>query len=88
MTDSPRRCREPVADVRALAGCQASGPRVFQPRTSRFKGLFRNVPPPLTLALAMTEGHEKAKRAAIMREHGCSELEAVYIIAEQIPMAR
>ncbi len=32
----------------------------------------------------MTEKHEKAERAAIMRERNCSELEAVYAVAERI----
>ncbi len=32
----------------------------------------------------MTEKHEKAERAAIMREMNCSELEAVYVVAERI----
>ncbi|MBT8144085.1 MAG: conjugative transfer ATPase, partial [Gammaproteobacteria bacterium] len=48
------------------------------------EALFRSVPPPLSLALAMTEKHEKAERAAIMRELQCSELEAVYVMAERI----
>jgi conjugative transfer ATPase len=52
--------------------------------SDNLEALFRNVPPPLSLALAMTEKHEKAERAAIMRERGCSELEAVYAIAERI----
>ena len=50
--------------------------------------LFRNVPPPLSLALAMTEKHEKAERAIIMREQNCTELEAVYIMAERIARNR
>lgn len=44
--------------------------------------LFRNVPPPLALALAMTEKHEKQQRAAIMQERYCSELEAVFVMAD------
>ncbi len=52
------------------------------------EALFRNVPPPLSLALAMTEKHEKAERAAIMRERGCSELEAVQVVAERIAGCR
>ena len=52
--------------------------------SDNLEALFRTVPPPLSLALAMTEKHEKAQRAAIMRERGCSELEAVYVIAEGI----
>ena len=45
--------------------------------------LFRNVPPPLALALAMTEKHEKQQRAEIMKSQHCSELEAVFVIADQ-----
>ena len=52
--------------------------------SDNLEALFRNVPPPLSLALAMTEKHEKAERAAIMRERKCSELEAVHIVAERI----
>jgi conjugative transfer ATPase len=52
------------------------------------EALFRNVPPPLSLALAMTEKHEKAERAAIMRERGCSELEAVQVVAGRIARER
>ena len=48
------------------------------------EALFRNVPPPLSLALAMTEKHEKAERADIMRERHCSELEAAHIVAARI----
>ncbi len=54
----------------------------------KVEALFRNVPPALSLALAMTEKHEKAERAAIMREKGCSELEAVYEIARRIEQSR
>ena len=56
--------------------------------SDNLEALFRNVPPPLSLALAMTEKHEKAERAAIMRERNCSELEAVYVIAERIAANR
>ena len=52
------------------------------------EALFRNVPPPLSLALAMTEKHEKAERAIIMREQNCNELEAVYVMAERIARNR
>lgn len=44
--------------------------------------LFRNVPPPLALALAMTEKHEKQQRAEIMKSEHCSELEAVFAVAD------
>lgn len=46
--------------------------------------LFRNVPPPLALALAMTEKHEKQQRAQIMKEQHCSELEAAFAVAAQL----
>ena len=42
----------------------------------------------LSLALAMTEKHEKAERAEIMRERGCTELEAVHIVAGRIAVQR
>lgn len=54
----------------------------------KVEALFRNVPPALSLALAMTEKHEKAERAAIMREKNCSELDAVYEIANRIEKTR
>ncbi len=56
--------------------------------SDKLEALFRNVPPPLTLALAMTEKHEKAERARIMREQGCTELEAAYVVAERIAKGR
>jgi conjugative transfer ATPase len=52
--------------------------------SDNLEALFRNVPPPLSLALAMTEKHEKAERTAIMKEQNCSELEAVHIVASRI----
>ena len=56
--------------------------------SDNLEALFRNVPPPLSLALAMTEKHEKAERAAIMHAQNCSELEAVHMIAERIAQQR
>jgi hypothetical protein len=52
------------------------------------EALFRNVPPALDLALAMTEKEEKAERARLMRERGCSELEAAQVMAERIEAGR
>ena len=52
------------------------------------EALFRSVPPPLSLALAMTEKHEKAERAEIMRERECSELEAVHVVAGRLMAQR
>jgi len=56
--------------------------------SDNLEALFRNVPPPLSLALAITEKHEKAERAEIMRKHDCTELEAVYRVAKQIAERR
>ncbi|MEW8232456.1 MAG: conjugative transfer ATPase [Candidatus Thiodiazotropha endolucinida] len=56
--------------------------------SDNMEALFRNVPPPLSLALAMTEKHEKAERAAIMKDRGCGELEAVHIVVEGIAKTR
>ena len=50
--------------------------------------LFRNVPPSLSLALAMTEKHEKAQRREIMDETGCSEVEAAYEVSRRISQDR
>ncbi|GKS92638.1 conjugative transfer ATPase [Acidovorax sp. SUPP2539] len=50
--------------------------------------LFRNVPPALPIALAMTEGHEKAHRRRLMDQHGCTELEAAMLVAEELVKAR
>ena len=51
---------------------------------NRFKGLFRNIPPRLSLALAMTEKHEKAERRGLMREFGITEIQAAKLIAERM----
>ena len=50
--------------------------------------LFRCVPPSLVLALVQTERHEKARRAELMAEHGCTEVEAAVKIAAEIDAAR
>jgi len=47
--------------------------------------LYRSVPPPLCLTLAMTEKHEKAKRAELMERYGLpTELDAAYAMADEI----
>ena len=56
--------------------------------SDNLEALFRNVPPPLSLALAMTEKHEKAERADIMRERNCNELEAAHVVADRIATYR
>ena len=56
--------------------------------SSSLLNLFRNIPPPIALALAQTEKDEKAARDRLCRKHGISELEAAQIIAEQIRQER
>ena len=56
--------------------------------TDELKMLFRNVPPPLALALAMTEKDEKSHRHQLMQAHSCTELEAVERVALQISKKR
>ena len=50
--------------------------------------LFRAVPPSAVLALAATERHEKAERAAIMARDGVTEVEAALAVAADIDRAR
>lgn len=52
------------------------------------ESLFRNVPPSLYLALAMTEKDEKVERADIMKERKCSEVEAAIEVARRMDVAR
>jgi conjugative transfer ATPase len=56
--------------------------------TDHLTALFRNVPPAIALALGMTEKEEKAQRAQLMKQYGCTELEAVFKVAEQISIRR
>jgi conjugative transfer ATPase len=54
---------------------------------NKFKTLFRNTPPYLALALAMTEKIEKAERQKLMQQFSCSEVEAAMRIADQMAQA-
>ncbi len=60
--------------------------------SDRVEALFRVVPPSLYLALAGTEGEEKAERYKVMREHGFvgwdAELRAAIEIAQQLDIKR
>jgi hypothetical protein len=73
-----------LTSARKQPGCYTEGVVL----SSRLTELFRSVPPSITLALAMTESHEKAQRRQIMDEYGCSRLEAVGIVSEQIDKSR
>ncbi|EAZ9289237.1 conjugative transfer ATPase [Salmonella enterica] len=55
---------------------------------TKIEALFRVVPPSLFLALGMTEKHEKAERAQLMREQGISELDAAIQVARRIDSLR
>lgn len=56
--------------------------------SDKIQGLFRNVPPAIALALAMTEQEEKAERQALMDEQGITEIEAAEQVAENLAEAR
>lgn len=56
--------------------------------STRLEALFRVVPPSLYLALAGTEGDEKAERDRVMRELKCSELDAAIEIARRLDEKR
>jgi len=51
---------------------------------AHFQALLRIIPPPLALALSMTEPEEKVERARIMREKHGTELEAAYEMAARL----
>lgn len=85
------RFRELNEETRALLLSARKAPGKFTEGvvlSDGMQALFRNVPPALPLALAMTEKHEKAQRAQIMRERACSELEAAYLVAQQLEAQR
>lgn len=48
----------------------------------KHSGIFRNIPPRIALALAMTEQSERAERVALQKKHHLSELEAVACMAK------
>lgn len=56
--------------------------------SGKVEALFRVVPPSLCLALGMTEKQEKAERAALMREHNISELDAAILVAQRLDRQR
>jgi len=56
--------------------------------SDKLLSLFRNVPPAIAMALAQTEGHEKAERKRLMDTHDVDELEAAFMIADQMRKQR
>ena len=70
-----------------LLGSVKKFPKVYSEAVllgENYEGLFRNIPPRIALALAMTEQKEKAERRAICEEFGYTDLEAVEHIAEKL----
>ena len=57
---------------------------VFNQSNEDTRFLFRSMPPALALALGMTAPEEKTQRQQIMKKHNCTELEAVFKVAEMI----
>ena len=76
--------RDMLLSTRKVPGCYTEGVLL----SDTVQGLFRSVPPALCLALAQTEKEEKTRRARIMAERGCSEMEAAFVIAEELAAAR
>lgn len=57
--------------------------------SSKFQSMFRIVPPPLALTLAMTEQHEKKRRAEIQKEHNLKNgAEASEFMAHELVLKR
>lgn len=54
----------------------------------KIKGLFRNIPPRLFLAMAATDQDEKNHRLKISQQYQCSEIDAVKIIAKHMLMLK
>ena len=83
--DQLARFRDLTDEQRALLQAVRKAPRRYTEGVLMHDdevALFRNVIPPVMLALAGTDKDERAARARIMREHGCSELDAAYRMAE------
>lgn len=72
--------RSMLSSVRKQSGGYTEGVLL----TDSIKERFRHVPPALCLALAQTEKEEKTQREVLMKKHGCDELEAVMMIAQEM----
>ncbi|MBP9726889.1 MAG: conjugative transfer ATPase [Gammaproteobacteria bacterium] len=72
--------RSLILNVQKHAGLYSEGVLL----SSRYQGLFRNIPPRFALAMAMTEQSEKAERQHIMQENNVSELEAAKVVGERL----
>jgi hypothetical protein len=96
--DAAGRGGEDRAIPRTLAGAEGADASAARKEAGKFtegvilsksmEVLFRAVPPSLYLALAQTEPEEKAERYQLMQQHGVSELDAAFKVAEKIDRAR
>jgi hypothetical protein len=76
--------KDMLASTRKQSGSYTEGVVL----SSRMSEIFRAVPPSLTLALALTEQHEKAERAELMAEFGVNEVGAAKLVAARIDRLR
>ena len=75
-----------MISTRKQKRCYTEG--VILPPNASQQMLFRNVPPSLYLALAMTEKEEKAERSALMNQHDISEVDAAIMVSKTLDKAR
>ena len=76
--------RAMMLDTRKEAGKYAEGVML----SDKVQGLFRNVPPALPMALAMTEKEEKTERQQLMEAYDIDELAAAYRVADILAQGR
>ncbi|MCD6047019.1 MAG: conjugative transfer ATPase, family [Gammaproteobacteria bacterium] len=85
--DQIERFKPLTSEQRALFLSARKSPKQYtegvllSPKT---QGLFRNVPPRLYLALAMTEQDEKNHRRELMERFGVTEIEAAEMVAKEM----
>lgn len=73
-----------VMDVRKYPGVYSEGVLLGK----RYSGLFRNIPPRISLSLALTDPDERTERARLRREKGLTEIEAVEHMARAMDSIR
>jgi conjugative transfer ATPase len=73
-----------VMDVRKYPGIYSEGVLLGK----RYSGLFRNVPPRISLSLALTDPDERTARVRLQEEKGMTEMEAVEHIAKEMEEIR
>lgn len=76
--------RSLVLDVRKYPGIYSEGVLLGK----RYSGLFRNVPPRISLSLSLTDPDERSERAKLQAEKGLTEMEAVEHMARDLEKVR